>query len=179
MVTHPPLLQGYNHPVCLNSCQTTETERETPGWGICEEEKGLTSLPATRVVLQDWFLQHWSGQWPPLNMRNSSAIPSFPDSIHDSYSSESGGASPTCLREKQYLPFSVAWKTDASPKHWGCGHVRDLLVFLKVYEFLSTYIVSESFYFFQGNKRFAFPVHLEHATSRPKPTHLCPSKQCV
>lgn len=71
-------------------------------------------------------------KWYPLNVRNFSAIPTFIVSIHESYSSEFGGASPhTYMPEREGI-FSIHhWMTDTHPRHLGCGICMRLTCFLK------------------------------------------------
>lgn len=180
--TAPHFLHKDNHCVSLNSYQTRGIERKTPGWSICKdsrEQKSLTLLPATHDVMH----KHWSCWWCPANIRISGAFPPFSVSILklqlQLWMQRSFSHLHTCLRHKPYPPSSIAQMTDTHPRHLGCGICMRFTCFLKVYAFLLTYIFSEFYYFFQGNKCLAFPVHLEHATYFPKAAHLHWSKQHI
>lgn len=69
--------------------------------------------------------------------------------------------------------------TDTCPRHFRCGMCTRFACFLQIYAFFLAYIFCKFYHFFQGKKWLIFPVHLEHATSCPKPAHLHWSKQHI
>lgn len=84
-----------------------------------------------------------------------------------------------------YMPETQAISSiHLCPNDWyvsniRCGMCTRFACFLQIYAFFLAYIFSEFYHFFQGKKWLIFPVHLEHATSCPKPAHLHWSKQHI